>query len=291
MEARYRIGMVAKLSDLTTHTIRMWERRYGAVEPQRSEGGGRLYGDAEVERLRKLKRLVDGGHSIGRIAGLQDGELDAMLAKHASDREAPALDVDADEAVRLFLDALASLDLDRAGGVLGRVAEQLTPRQLIRDVLLPLQHEIGRRWHVGTLEVAHEHAATQLVRTTLGALWPAPHEAAARRAVVCTPAGQRHDLGAMMAGVIASLHGYRALNLGGDVPVGDIVMAVRDSGAELLLLSITVDHDASVEQLQTLARDLPEGTRVIVGGKGAPRGVRGVEILRDLDALDEALTS
>jgi DNA-binding transcriptional MerR regulator len=290
MDAQYRIGMVAKLSDLTTHTIRMWERRYGAVTPHRSEGGGRLYGDAEVERLRKLKRLVDAGHSIGRIATLADDELSELLQKHVGDPKAPAIDFDAEDAVRVFLEALSSLDLDKAEAVLKRVADKLPPRQLIRDVLLPLQHEIGRRWHVGTLEVAHEHAASQLLRTILGSFASAAAaQSGTRVCVATTPPGQRHDFGALMAGIIASLNGYRALYLGGDLPVEDIVRTVRESGAELLLLSISVDDPGSVAQLETIVGGLPDSVRIIAGGKGAPRGIRGVEMLNDLDELDAAL--
>ncbi len=292
MEARYRIGMVAKLSELTTHTIRMWERRYGAVTPRRSEGGGRLYGDSEVERLRRLKRLVDAGHAIGSIANLSDDQLAELLEKHVGDPRAPAVDFDSDEAVRVFLDALTALDLQKADGILKRVAQQLPPRQLIAEVLLPLLHEIGRRWHVGALEVGHEHAATHLLRTLLGTFASATaNDSGNRTCVACTPPGQRHELGALMAGIIASLHGYRTIHLGGDLPVEDIVRAVRDSGAELLLLSITVDDPGSVEQLEALVADAPSGVRIIVGGKGAPRAVVGVEMLGDLEALDAALAS
>ena len=53
-EAKYRVGMVSKMTGLSTHTLRMWEKRYAAVVPKRTEAGGRLYTDADVElRLRQ----------------------------------------------------------------------------------------------------------------------------------------------------------------------------------------------------------------------------------------------
>jgi len=93
----YRIGTVSQLTGLDPHTIRAWERRYGAIRPHRSEGGTRLYGDAEVARLRLLRALSECGDPIGRIAGLSDDALRERLAKLAGMPEAselPALSTD-----------------------------------------------------------------------------------------------------------------------------------------------------------------------------------------------------
>lgn len=79
----YRIGTVAGLTGLDPHTIRAWERRHRAVEPQRAAGGQRLYGDAAIERLQLLKALVDCGEPIGRIARHSDGELRDALQRLA----------------------------------------------------------------------------------------------------------------------------------------------------------------------------------------------------------------
>src|SRR4051812_2549669 len=78
LEARYRIGTVARLAGISTHALRVWERRYGVTTPGRSEGGARLYSDAEVERLRLLKRAVARGHAIGQIAALGVSELERL---------------------------------------------------------------------------------------------------------------------------------------------------------------------------------------------------------------------
>ena len=68
-EHRYGIGAVAKLTGLTDHTIRVWERRYSAVLAQRAPNGRRMYSPADVEKLALLKRLTEQGLSIGQIAG------------------------------------------------------------------------------------------------------------------------------------------------------------------------------------------------------------------------------
>ncbi len=93
----YRIGSVSRLTGLSSHLLRMWERRYGVVTPQR-EGRNRLYSDADIAKLSLLKRLVDAGEPISTLAPLSLEQLQARLetlgtvgARVAAHRAAPVL--------------------------------------------------------------------------------------------------------------------------------------------------------------------------------------------------------
>lgn len=74
-EQTFGIGAVARLTGMSDHTIRVWERRYEAVVAQRTSNGRRIYTAADVEKLSLLKLLTDRGLSIGQIAGESLGEL------------------------------------------------------------------------------------------------------------------------------------------------------------------------------------------------------------------------
>jgi len=76
----YGIGAVARLTGLTDHTIRVWERRYQAVVARRAPNGRRVYTPQDIEKLALLKRLTDSGLSIGQIAGLGMQELEQRAA-------------------------------------------------------------------------------------------------------------------------------------------------------------------------------------------------------------------
>ncbi len=84
-EANYRIGAVARLTGIPTDTLRMWERRYNVVEPQRAEGGNRLYSRDDITRLVMIKRLVDSGHAIGTVANLSVEQLQERMAPLAQE--------------------------------------------------------------------------------------------------------------------------------------------------------------------------------------------------------------
>lgn len=86
----YRIGGVSRLADVPVSTLRVWERRYGAFRPAKSEGQHRLYAEADVIRARLLRQLTDAGHGIGTIAHLEAERLQQMLAQARDGRGAPA---------------------------------------------------------------------------------------------------------------------------------------------------------------------------------------------------------
>jgi MerR family transcriptional regulator, light-induced transcriptional regulator len=76
----FHIGAVAELTGLKPETIRVWERRYGVVTPQRSDGGTRRFSESDIVRLRLLRALCDQDHSIGTIAHLDNDALRQKLS-------------------------------------------------------------------------------------------------------------------------------------------------------------------------------------------------------------------
>lgn len=90
MDTGYRIGAVAKLTGISTDTIRAWERRYGVVEPNRGENNNRCYTEAHVSKLISVKRLVDAGQAIGTICRLSEQALQARTHGILGSSEHPA---------------------------------------------------------------------------------------------------------------------------------------------------------------------------------------------------------
>jgi DNA-binding transcriptional MerR regulator len=78
-QGAYRIGAVARLTGISPDTLRIWERRYDIVEPQRTPKGGRLYSQQDVTRLTMIKTLVDQGYAISTVANLSVEELNRRL--------------------------------------------------------------------------------------------------------------------------------------------------------------------------------------------------------------------
>jgi DNA-binding transcriptional MerR regulator len=303
VQPQFRIGVVAKLTGLSIHRIRVWERRYHTVEPGRSDGGDRLYSEEDVRRLGLLKQLDDLGYAIGSTANLPLAQLERMLALHEESpttrprvvRLAPtpsAVQSTAADIAQPFLDAIAQLDVLRAERTLARAAGTSDPPRFAAQVLLPLLEEIGRRWAEGQLSVAHEHAASAVLRTQLGALMRSfvPDEDAPV-ALCATPAAELHEFGALSAALYVASHGWRAVYLGPNLPAHEIVQAARVASARLVLLSVVCVAECTFAELEELAKALPAEVTLMIGGaaatslSGLPPRVRRAHALGDLAPL------
>jgi len=288
-EAKYRVGMVSKMTGLSTHTLRMWEKRYAAVLPKRTEAGGRLYTDADVERLRLLHKLVQSGHSIGGIANLPDGDLRRMTAAapvtsiQTASQHLPGLR-------ERVMAAIERLRIQEAEQMLTSAALSTEPCEFLKSVVAPILVEVGERWERGELRIAHEHACSALMRGLLFSLMRLyPANDAQRRVVVGTPAKEDHELGAMMVAMLAAMHGWSVLYLGPDLPAEEIAYAVNHFEADLLMLSITnLRPKESQREIAAIESEIADRVRILVGGSAAklPPGSRA-EIQQDL-ALAEA---
>jgi methanogenic corrinoid protein MtbC1 len=300
-QKRHPIQVASRWSGLTAHVLRAWEKRYGAVEPGRAEGGRRLYSDADIARLRLMREAIAGGRRIGDIARRSLGELEAIVDEDRAERdgaEAPPSEVGAADRYALeALDAIRRLDDGQLRSALTRAVRALSPFELVDSVVTPLMHRVGELWEEGELTPGHEHLASavvkQILMELLGAFQP---DGDAPVLVVATPAGQRHEIGALLAAASAALEGWRAVYLGGDLPTADIVDAAAQTKARAVALSVMSADERLPEELASLRRGLGRGAPIFVGGQGAPALVdviagAGMVYLEDLAGLRSALAS
>jgi DNA-binding transcriptional MerR regulator/methylmalonyl-CoA mutase cobalamin-binding subunit len=303
-EPRHPIRVVARRTGLSLDVLRVWERRYGVVEPSRSEGGQRLYSDADIERLTLLHRATEAGRAIRRVAGLSSEELaellqedEAALAESSRRRE----EVAGRESARQFLDttlgAVHALESRRLQLILGQAVMELGSAPFLDLVLAPLLREVGDRWHAGKLTPAHEHAASTVVRSVLvwmGGAFDPP--ATAPSVLVTTPAGDQHELGAMLVAVVAATEDWRVTQLGASLPAAMVADAARQTEARVVALSAVYapDPDGLLQYLAALREALDEGVELVIGGAAAagvaPRlAALGAHYLSGLGELRELL--
>ena len=291
-EAKYRVGMVSKMTGLSTHTLRMWEKRYATVLPKRTEAGGRLYTDTDIGRLRLLHKLVQSGHSIGGIAKLPDADLRHMAAG-SFERSLQPASRHLPELRERVMAAVERLRTEEAEQLLSRAALSTEPYEFLQVVVGPIMTEIGDRWKRGDLRIVHEHACSTVMRGLLFSLMRLyPANDAVRRVVVGTPAKEDHELGALMVAMLAAMHGWSVLYLGPDLPAEEIAYAVTDTKAELLMLSVTnLSPKASQREVAAIEEQIPKRVRILVGGRAAnvPTESRA-QIQQDLALVEAELS-
>jgi DNA-binding transcriptional MerR regulator len=214
-----RIGELSRRVGVSTHVLRAWESRYGLLRPVRSSGGYRLYGPADERRVRAVLLLREAGSSAAeacrsvlrsersRPTTLQDGEAASPLGP--ADVRATVSSMLA--CVRAFDDQGLHVHLDR-------LLAGLDLEEVIRSALMPLLVDLGEQWADGTITVAHEHFASNLLRQRLAAMTLSWGSGAGPLAVLACPPGERHDIPLLCLGLLLGRRGWRVRFLGADTP-------------------------------------------------------------------------
>ncbi len=279
MEVLHPIRIVARRTGLSSHLIRMWERRYDAVIPERTDSGRRVYSEADIERLRLLKKAVEQGEAISQVSRLSNQELLDLLRGAAglsetTNRTSPTADEPAgtDEFVQRAQEAVNSFDIEALESTLLDAEVILSRPALLEQFLAPLLREVGEKWQQGEVRIAQEHLATAAIRTFLGRLLAAhSFHSSSPWIVVGTPVGQLHELGAYLAALTAASYGWNVAFLGSNLPAEEIAVALQRYDALAVCLSLVYPSDDPrlLLELRRLRQFVGDEEHIIVGGQGA----------------------
>jgi DNA-binding transcriptional MerR regulator/methylmalonyl-CoA mutase cobalamin-binding subunit len=301
----YPIRAVSKLTGISIDTLRAWERRYQVVTPQR-DGRGRLYTEADVERLRLLNAAVERGHAIGRVAALGDEELRALMVGPSP---TPSAMIESVEAMakrwpeqplcpsRSVIAAIERLDYGEAEKELALLAAGLTPRELVYRVALPLMQEVGEAWHEGKLSVAQEHMTSALLRNLLGSLIPLYRRTSpASKLLFATPSGEQHEFGILLSAMLAVGGGIGIIYLGANLPAEEIVAAAQKAAPEAVILGFIGANGAKagLRDVQEVARKLPAKIELWIGGAKEESLINKIKqtralLIKDFETLEQHL--
>lgn len=270
MERMFRIHVAAEMSGVSEGLIRAWERRYGAVKPRRTPSGYRAYTEADIEVLRRLKKITEEGVSIAEAVKLLPKIKRELKLEEA---EAPVLRrVPQAEQFKLWqqqlLEAAIQLDQGRIESLLDEAVSSLPPVVFFEEVVAPLLREVGERWHAGTLSIAEEHVVTQAARQRLiGLLSGAPRRARKHVVCACLP-NEDHEIGLLGASLRFRHAGWRVTYLGARTPPEHLGRVVKRLEPDLIALSC-INDEGPVQMKRTLEavrEALPDGARVAIGG-------------------------
>ena len=271
------IKVVARRTGLSPHVIRAWEKRYKAVTPRRTATNRRVYTSEDIERLILLRRATLAGRSIGQTATIPTEELRQLvdedeLAQSQAPTPTPRVSArGGNETTAQALRAIENLDADALRIALERASINMSKPALVEQVVSPLLERIGDEWREGNLRMASEHLASATLRTFLGNLNGAfPVMADSPRLLVTTPAGQLHELGALIAATAAATEGWHITYLGPSLPAEEIAAAAQSNKSRAIALSIVLPDDAHLKnELGRLGQLLPDNVALLVGGRAA----------------------
>lgn len=290
----FSIAAVERDTGLPKDTLRVWEKRYLFPQPGRDAFGERIYSIEQVEKLRVIKRLIDGGHRPGKIIGLSINEL-AKLAEVSSAGSRIYVAPDSLDELNGYMELIKRHNAEEFRQAMSRLAMTMGLRRFVVETVAPMNAMVGDAWARGYFEIFEEHIYTETIQVVLrNALNTMPSARQGPRVLLTTLPNEMHGLGLLMAECIFSMEGAQCLSLGTQTPIYDIVLAARAQNIDVVALSFSAiqSSTAVIEALSELREKLPPTVEVWCGGSSA--GLRkkpsdDFYLLSSLDSISESI--
>lgn len=230
---QWRIGVLASRVGVSETVLRAWETRYGLLKPARTATGYRLYGPEDERRAQAMvaarargvpaaqaaAEVLASDRSAGDQQDLEDRGVAGIVPPPRTGEAAEAHEVEELRAAMLTYDSAAM------HSVLDDALARLSVERVVRDVVLPFLRRVGDGWAHGTVDVADEHFATDIVRGRLAAMTFGAGASAGPLALLACPPEELHDIPLKAFEVVLQRAGWRTRYLGPNTPIASVTVA------------------------------------------------------------------
>ena len=287
----FSISQLSRFSGIKPHTIRIWEQRYNALKPSRSEGNTRYYDNTQLRRLLNITSLMENGFKVSELCTMPDKKL-FRLVHESLEEDTPEKDTNG-----YFIGQLiaAGMNYDELWfeKILAHCLLRYGNKDTYIKVLYPMLERIGLLWASNALPPAQEHFISNILRqklfTAIDALTPVP--TSSESWLLFEPEDEFHEIGLLMANYLIRRSGLRVIYLGSNVPLSSLQSAIMDTNPACLLLFF-VHHDSSEERqlyLQKLSSHFPLKKIYISGSVKSASNLKPEKNIQWLHSINDLL--
>jgi DNA-binding transcriptional MerR regulator len=262
----YSIKDLERLSGVKAHTIRIWEKRYKIIEPNRTNTNIRQYNDDDLKKILNISILKSNGYKISEIASLSNTELSDHVLSLTSNAKHYETQIN-----NLIL-SMIELDDKKFDKILTNSTVRLGFEDTIVYIIYPFLEKIGILWQIGSINAAQEHFVSNLLRQKImvaidGQISGISPES--KRIMLFLPESEFHEIGLLFYAYLVKKHGHKIIYLGQSVPFDDLLEIKKIKTPDILVTSVTaaLDPDATYDYLLKLHKHFPEQKILITGLK------------------------
>lgn len=264
MNSQYSINDLEKITGIKAHTIRMWEKRYNAIEPERTHTNIRYYKDCDLKRLLNISTLNKHGIKISHIVKMRQDEINDKVLEITNTSN------DHDSYINSLVVAMIEINEDAFEKILSNTLLKIGFEKTVTHVLYPFLEKVGILWIVGTINPGQEHFIVNLIRQKLIVAIDGQERTKndhSKTFLLFLPEKELHELGLLFYNYLLKKQGHKVIYLGQSVPYEDVIEIARKRDADALLTYFisALPQNEIAPYLEKLSKDLPGKTIYITG--------------------------
>lgn len=281
-ETGYSIKDLEVLSGVKAHTIRIWEKRYNLLVPQRTDTNIRYYTDDDLKRMLNISMLVRNGYKISKVSKWDEQKISETILNLTAENNTEA---DYIEQLILYMVNFDNINFYRA---VSEIINKMGLEEAITKIFFNFFVRIGTYWQVGSIFPAQEHYVSNILRQKIIAEIDKLGIVHSRQETILfyLPDNEMHEVSLLFYAYLAQKMGYRVIYLGQFVPQQDlnkIQDQVRiDYVFTAFINSITKDD---LENYLESVKELLHDQKVFITGwqiqSHNPKLPRNVKVVKD----------
>jgi len=245
----YPVSQVESMTGIKAHTLRVWERRYQFLKPQRTDTNIRYYTDEQLRKLINISILNRNGFRISKLDKMPDEEIHQKVSDILNNT-----DKTLEDDIQGLTLAMLEMDEDKFTKIYqGHIIRKGLLRTM-SDVIYPFLTHVGVLWITNKAYPAQEHFITNLIRqkiiSAIESYTHVPEDAPS--IVLFLPDGENHELGLLLSSFVARDLGWKVYYLGQNVPredIEDVVELVQPKALMTMLLAPRKDTQILIKEL------------------------------------------
>lgn len=240
----YSIADLEKLSGIKSHTIRIWEKRYNIVSPDRSETNIRAYNDDQLKKILNVSFLINNGMKISKVASLSVTEMSEKVIKLTSVSEG------FESQINDFVICSLQFDESLFEKTYNKLREKFELAFIYENIFIPSLVRIGALWSSGELFPAQEHFFSNLIKLKFcHAIEEVPTSISTnKKAFLFLPPWEDHDFALLYANMLLKQVGFDVVNVGKTISVSSIEQCIRKINPDILFTTFIVGQKVTILQ-------------------------------------------
>ncbi len=289
----FTIKDIENLTGIKSHTLRIWEQRYGIPNPKRTSTNIRFYDNDDLKLLLNVSLLNRKGHKISHITALSKEEMEKMILSYSSETTDTNVQLDC------LMSAMFNLDEAAFERMLSTHLMKQGLEKTLLELFFPFLNKIGFLWQAGQVHPAFEHFLSNLIRQKVIVAIDAQSAARKKDAktfVLYLPSSEMHELGLLFANYLIRSRGHHSIYLGQNLPCPELKLILDKCNSDYILTVLTNAQDDIQKFINDLSSQYSD-KQIIISGRQvcmaqslkAPKNVTLVYDMKELVGLIDSV--
>ncbi|MBN2682826.1 MAG: MerR family transcriptional regulator [Bacteroidales bacterium] len=234
----YSIKDLEEISGIKAHTLRIWEKRYNILSPERTNTNIRYYSDSDLKKLLNISILCSYGYKISQIAWFSEEEMrEKILKQTKTELESSAIES--------LIISMVDFDIDGFEEKMTELENKLGFEKMITELIYPFFTKVGVLWQTGVINPAQEHFVSNIIKKKFFSaidklVEPKKYK---KTYILFLPENEQHELGLLFAYYLLKKNAHKVIYLGQSVPIEDLIRTKKVIEASGLFTSLTTNTD------------------------------------------------